>query len=68
MSFTGLVREFAIETIKVKYQDEQKQYKTQYNLDRENNINETEEKNDRTESTLEKIERDNKERRQTKGQ
>ena len=44
MSFTGLVREFAIETIKVKYQNEQKQYKTQYNLDRENNINETEEK------------------------
>ena len=68
MSFTGLVREFAIETIKVKYQDEQKQYKTQYNLDRENNINETEEKNDRTETTLGKIERDNKERRQTKGQ
>ena len=68
MSFTDLVREFAIETIKIKYQDEQKQYKTQYNLDRENNINETEEKNDRTESTLEKIERDNKERRQTKGQ
>ena len=68
MSFTDLVREFAIETIKVKYQDEQKQYKHNIIWIGKTTLMKQKKKNNRTESTLEKIERDNKERRQTKGQ